>query len=195
MPVSLFWATYEQQGNTITLWADQFTDRSFLGWEIPVTWFQAFNPFMIFAFTPFVVSLWRRQDKNEPATATKLAIGCLINSLAYLVMVAAALSSVGAKGKLAVAARLFRCHYRWRALSLANESVPGDKDRADLVAVDDDGRVALDQLRRWISCGLPWNVLVEHGKTRLLPDARPDFSSSRPDNRILRRPLKSVLQD
>ena len=26
-PVSLFWATYEQQGNTITLWADQFTDR------------------------------------------------------------------------------------------------------------------------------------------------------------------------
>jgi POT family proton-dependent oligopeptide transporter len=96
-PVSLFWATYEQQGNTITLWADQFTDRRFLGWEIPVTWFQAFNPFMIFAFTPFVVSLWRRQDKNEPATATKLAIGCLINSLAYLIMVAAALSSAGEK--------------------------------------------------------------------------------------------------
>ena len=97
MPVSLFWATYEQQGNTITLWADQFTDRSFLGWEIPVTWFQAFNPFMIFAFTPFVVSLWRRQDRNEPATATKLAIGCLINSLAYLIMVAAALISAGEK--------------------------------------------------------------------------------------------------
>ncbi len=96
-PVSLFWATYEQQGNTITLWADQFTDRRFLGWEIPVTWFQAFNPFMIFAFTPFVVSLWRRQNKNEPATATKLAIGCLINSLAYLIMVAAALSSAGEK--------------------------------------------------------------------------------------------------
>ena len=45
-PVSLFWATYEQQGNTITLWADQFTDRHFLGSEIPVTWFQAFNPFV-----------------------------------------------------------------------------------------------------------------------------------------------------
>ena len=29
-PVSLFWATYEQQGNTIALWADQFTDRHFL---------------------------------------------------------------------------------------------------------------------------------------------------------------------
>src|SRR6185312_15902881 len=59
LPVSLFWATYEQQGNTIALWADQFTDRRFFGAEIPVTWFQAFNPFMIFAFTPFVVAFWR----------------------------------------------------------------------------------------------------------------------------------------
>src|SRR6476659_1495541 len=92
-PVSLFWATYEQQGNTITLWADQFTDRHFLGGEIPVTWFQAFNPFMIFAFTPFIVALWRWQGKNEPATSTKLGMGCLINALAYLVMVAAAWSA------------------------------------------------------------------------------------------------------
>ena len=59
LPNTLFWATYEQQGNTIALWADSYTDRSvnLLFWrrEIPVTWFQAFNPFMIFAFTPFIV--------------------------------------------------------------------------------------------------------------------------------------------
>src|SRR6478752_6259535 len=97
LPVSLFWATYEQQGNTIALWADQFTDRHFLGGEIPVTWFQAFNPFMIFAFTPFIVALWRWQGKNEPATSTKLGMGCLINALAYLVMVAAAWSAGGGK--------------------------------------------------------------------------------------------------
>jgi proton-dependent oligopeptide transporter, POT family len=90
VPVSLFWATYEQQGNTITLWADQFTDRRFIGGEIPVTWFQAFNPFMIFAFTPFIVAFWRKQGPKEPSTITKLAIGCVINALAYLVMVAAA---------------------------------------------------------------------------------------------------------
>ena len=96
-PVSLFWATYEQQGNTITLWADQFTDRHFLGGEIPVTWFQAFNPFMIFAFTPFIVALWRRQKKKEPSTITKLAIGCLLNGLAYLVMMTAAWTADGGK--------------------------------------------------------------------------------------------------
>jgi proton-dependent oligopeptide transporter, POT family len=97
VPVSLFWATYEQQGNTITLWADQYTDRHFVGGEIPVTWFQAFNPFMIFAFTPFIVAFWRRQGKNEPSTITKLAIGCLITAFAYLVMVAAAWSAGGGK--------------------------------------------------------------------------------------------------
>jgi len=40
-------ATYEQQGNTIALWADEHTDRTIdlIVWhgEIPVTWFQAFN--------------------------------------------------------------------------------------------------------------------------------------------------------
>jgi POT family proton-dependent oligopeptide transporter len=94
LPVSLFWATYEQQGNTIALWADQHTDRHFdfllFAGEIPVTWFQAFNPFMIFAFTPFVVALWRRQGHREPSTVAKMAIGCFLNAAAYLVMVAAA---------------------------------------------------------------------------------------------------------
>jgi POT family proton-dependent oligopeptide transporter len=95
LPVSLFWATYEQQGNTIALWADQFTDRHLFGGEIPVTWFQSFNPFMIFAFTPFIVALWRRQGKREPSTVAKMAIGCFLNAAAYLVMVAAAATSAG----------------------------------------------------------------------------------------------------
>src|SRR6478736_10245464 len=56
VPVTLFWATYEQQGNTIALWAEDYTNRTFdLGFwrgEIPAEWFQSFNPFLIFAFTP-----------------------------------------------------------------------------------------------------------------------------------------------
>jgi proton-dependent oligopeptide transporter, POT family len=94
-PVSLFWATYEQQGNTITLWADQYTDRHFFGEEIPVTWFQAFNPFMIFAFTPLIVALWRWQGEKEPSTTTKLAIGCLLTGVAYLIMMTAAWTADG----------------------------------------------------------------------------------------------------
>ena len=95
VPVSLFWGIYEQQGNTIVLWASDYTDRHLFGWDIPVTWFQALNPFMIFAFTPFIVTLWRRQGTQEPSTVAKMAIGCFLASLAYLLLVAAAFLSGG----------------------------------------------------------------------------------------------------
>jgi POT family proton-dependent oligopeptide transporter len=90
VPVSLFWATYEQQGNTVVLWVSQYTDRHLFGVEIPVTWFQAFNPFMIFAFTPVIVALWRRQGRREPTTVMKMAIGLFLNAASWLIMLAAA---------------------------------------------------------------------------------------------------------
>ena len=101
VPTSLFWATYEQQGNTIALWADDYTDRSvnllFSTVVIPTTWFQAFNPFMIFAFTPFVVSLWARQAQRgtEPSTLVKMALGCAGCSAAYLILALAAFLAGG----------------------------------------------------------------------------------------------------
>lgn len=97
LPVSLFWATFEQQGNTITLWADQQTDRhvdlGLFAFHIPVTWFQSFNPLMIFVFTPFILAFWRVQGPREPSTVTKLAIGCLLNAASWLIMFAAATSA------------------------------------------------------------------------------------------------------
>ena len=102
VPTTLFWATYEQQGNTIALWADDYTDRTIdlLIWrgEIPVTWFQAFNPFMIFAFTPFIVALWAWQAKRraEPSSVTKMSLGCFGVALANLIMVGAAWQAAGA---------------------------------------------------------------------------------------------------
>jgi len=95
IPVALFWATYEQGGNTIVLWADANTDRTIdalgLRMEIPTTWFLAFNPFLIFAFTPLVVALWTRQAarSSEPATVTKMALGCFGVAISYLIMAAA----------------------------------------------------------------------------------------------------------
>ncbi len=102
LPNTLFWATYEQQGNTIALWADDYTDRTInlLFWrgEIPTTWFQAFNPFMIFAFTPFVIALWARQARRgaEPSSINKMALGCFGVTLANLIMVGAAWQAGGA---------------------------------------------------------------------------------------------------
>lgn len=99
LPVTLFWATYEQVGNTIVLWTSDHTDRTLnlllLRVQIPVTWFQAFNPFLIFVFTPLVLAFWRRQAEagREPSTVAKMAYGCFANALAHLILCAAALAA------------------------------------------------------------------------------------------------------
>jgi POT family proton-dependent oligopeptide transporter len=94
--VTFFWATADQQGNTLLLWAEYFTARSIdLGFwkgEIPTTWFLALNPLMIFVFTPILIKLWAWQSRfgTEMSTIAKLAFGFLCVAFANLVMVAAA---------------------------------------------------------------------------------------------------------
>lgn len=103
IPSALFWAAFEQQGNTIAIWAEQFTDRSvdIMGWrgEIPVTWFQAFNPLMIFLFTPPLVAFWGwlAQCGLEPSTPRKLIIGCLGVAVSFAVLALAATLRDGGK--------------------------------------------------------------------------------------------------
>ncbi len=88
-----FWAVYEQQGNTLALWADNNSNRhifSAIGvkWEMPATWFQSVNPAFIFAFTPFINVLWERQAKKgtEPSSVAKMAIGCFVLGISFLIM-------------------------------------------------------------------------------------------------------------
>ena len=46
-----FWAVYEQQGNTLQIWADESTRwPTVFGFTIPSTWYQSFNPFMIWSW-------------------------------------------------------------------------------------------------------------------------------------------------
>jgi proton-dependent oligopeptide transporter, POT family len=88
----IFWGVYEQQGNVMQLWADRNTNWHFLGFNVPSTWYQAFNPFMIFIFAPLLNQFWAWQTKhrNEPSSVVKMGIGCLLVGLSYVVMIAAA---------------------------------------------------------------------------------------------------------
>lgn len=92
LPLILWWACYEQQGNIIALFANDNTDRrlipGLIDWQIPVTWFQSFNPFMIFAFTPLVLSLWTRQARaqKEPNSIHKMVFGASLLGASYLVL-------------------------------------------------------------------------------------------------------------
>jgi POT family proton-dependent oligopeptide transporter len=96
IPVTLWWACYEQQGNTIALWASDNTNRTLIhglvSWQIPATWFQAINPLMIFSFTPFLIALWTEQanKRREPSSLMKIIYGCGMQAAAYLVLAFAA---------------------------------------------------------------------------------------------------------
>ncbi len=85
----VFWSVYEQQGNTMALWADANTDRTIFGWEMPASWFQSFNPLMIFVFVPLVNGFWAWQDRRgkEPSSIAKMGIGCLLLAAAFLVLI------------------------------------------------------------------------------------------------------------
>jgi len=88
----VFWGIYEQQGNTLQLWADERTSwPAPFGWNIS-TWFQSFNPAMIIAFVPLLNMFWGWQASRgkEPSSVTKMGLGCFMVGAAYLVMIAAA---------------------------------------------------------------------------------------------------------
>ena len=87
--VVLLRGAYEQIGNTVALWADAQVDRTLAsGVLIPLTWFQALNPLLIFLLTPVLVALWTRQArrKREPGTAVKMAIGAAVIGVAFLLL-------------------------------------------------------------------------------------------------------------
>jgi len=93
--VVLFRIGYEQSGNVIALWVSDFTDRSLGGLTIPATWFQSINPLLIIVGTPLLIRFWRRRKVKETTAhlLKRMAIGCIIATLAMLLMVVAALVS------------------------------------------------------------------------------------------------------
>ena len=85
----IFWGVYEQQGNTIQLFADRNTDWHIFGWEMPSTWFQAVNPMFIFLFTPLLNLFWGWQSvrRKEPTSVSKMAIGCALLGVSFLPLI------------------------------------------------------------------------------------------------------------
>lgn len=97
-----FWGVYEQQGNTLQLWSDQNTDWNFFGFEVPSTWYQSFNPFLIIFFAPLLDKFWQwRASRNKaPSTVAKMAFGSFLGCIALLIMFMAAKSVGSGKGNV-----------------------------------------------------------------------------------------------
>jgi proton-dependent oligopeptide transporter, POT family len=91
--VVLFRGAYEQVGNTIALWAKVGVDRQVTAdWSIPMAWFQALDPLMVFIATPVLVARWARLSKRgiDTPSLNKMAFGAAVVGLSYVLLAAVA---------------------------------------------------------------------------------------------------------
>jgi POT family proton-dependent oligopeptide transporter len=83
---SLFWLAQSQVWNVYALWGRDHLDRLVLGFEVPVTWLQAFDSLAPILAVPPVLALWRRQAARgaEPGELGKIGIGMALMGCAFL---------------------------------------------------------------------------------------------------------------
>ena len=84
--VIFFWMCFEQAGASLTFFAKEQTDRHILGWEMPASWFQSFNPIFIVILAPIFAVLWGKLGKKniEPPAPMKQAMGLGLLALGFL---------------------------------------------------------------------------------------------------------------
>ena len=98
----MFWMFFEQAGSSFTFLADQIVRRDLGGFIFPVAWFQSVNSVAIIALAPVVAWVWvflARRSAN-PSIPRKFGLGLLFNSLAFLLLMYALSSLVGADNKI-----------------------------------------------------------------------------------------------
>ncbi|HET9929361.1 MAG TPA: peptide MFS transporter [Polyangiaceae bacterium] len=99
----VFWAVYEQQGNTMQSWADEHTRwPTVFGFQIPSTWFQSWNPLLIIMLAPLLDMFWAWQSRarKEPSTLSKMSLACFILGSSFIVMIVGAELVGDGKGSL-----------------------------------------------------------------------------------------------
>ena len=89
---------YGQEFNVFNLWARAQTDRHVFGFEMPVTWFPAFDGLFIVVLTPVVLRLWawERARGTAQSDLARIGLGSFMGAVGMLALVAA--SMIAASG-------------------------------------------------------------------------------------------------
>jgi len=92
----MFYAGYEQQGSSLTLFADRYTDKWIGSFSFPAGWFHTVPAGAVIIFSPVFAWLWvwlSRRNLN-PNTPVKLSLGLIFMGLGYAVMMWASASVI-----------------------------------------------------------------------------------------------------
>lgn len=118
---AVFWSGFEQAGSTLNLFAERFTDKKMLGWEIPTSWFQSVNSIFIILFAPFFGAMWIWLAKRnlEPSSPLKFFFGLVGVGAGFFVMYFA--TKIAASGEFAAPTWLIFTYlfHTWGELSLS----------------------------------------------------------------------------
>ena len=98
----LFWMFFEQAGSSFTFLADQIVNRDLGGFIFPTGWFQSVNSVAIIALAPVIawIWVWMARKGANPSIPRKFGLGLLFNGLAFLLLMFALSSLLGADSKI-----------------------------------------------------------------------------------------------
>jgi POT family proton-dependent oligopeptide transporter len=101
---AIFWAAFEQAPTSLNLFANDFTDRTMFGWEVPATWFQSINSAFIIIFAPVFAAVWVWMAKSgfELSSPAKFTLGLALTAVAFGIMIVAANAVVSSGGAVKV---------------------------------------------------------------------------------------------
>ncbi len=85
-----FWFVFQQAGSTLTLFAKEYTNRVLFGFEIPASWFQTVNAFLIVGLGPVFVWIWTKRSGRFPSSPVKFALGLFFAALGFFLLAPAA---------------------------------------------------------------------------------------------------------
>ena len=85
---ALFWSGFDQAGSSFNIFAKEYTNRLFFGWEYPASWLQILNPLFVVILSPFMSYLWIQLGRRmlDPSLPFKFGLGLIFMAIGFLVI-------------------------------------------------------------------------------------------------------------
>tara|TARA_B100001996_G_scaffold381605_1_gene371377 strand:- start:3247 stop:4704 length:1458 start_codon:yes stop_codon:yes gene_type:complete len=83
---AIFWSGFDQAGSSFNIFAKEYTNRIFLGWEYPASWLQILNPLFVVLLSPFIAYLWIYLGKRmlDPHLIVKFGLGLVFMAMGFI---------------------------------------------------------------------------------------------------------------